>query len=103
MYTYIPHCVLLVSFCSEKSIFYENTVFLGFPERTGEEDQQRAGPETLGARAHRGQPRRLLLGQGPDAGTEHTLGDRVCTVHIQADPLGSSPAAGDSLVNCSWG
>lgn len=78
-------------------------VFLGFPKRTGEEDQQRAGLEAFCPRAHRRQPRRLLLGQGPDAGVEHTLGDGVCTLHIKADALRSSSAAGKSLVNCSWG
>lgn len=66
----------------------------GLPERAGEEDQQRAGPEALCQGTHRRQPRRLLLGQGPDAGAKHPLGDRVCTLHIKADAARVSPATG---------
>lgn len=77
-------------------------VFVGLPKGIGEEDQQRAGPEALSPRAHRRQPRRLLLGPGPDAGVKHTLGDRVCTFCIKAIAIRSSSASGKNHVNSSW-
>lgn len=76
-------------------------VFLGLPKGIGEENQQRAGPQALGPRAHRRQPRRLLLGEGPDAGVKHTLGDRVRTFDIKANTIRSSSAPGNRHVNYS--
>lgn len=72
-------------------------VSLGLPKGTGEANQQRAGPEALRPRTHRRQPGRLLLGQGPDAGVKHTLGDRVCPFRIQANTIRSGSAAGKRL------
>ena len=79
------------------SKFVLTNLLPGLPEGAGEEDQQCAGAEALGPGAHRGQPGRLLLGQGPGAGAEYTLGDRVCPVHLQAEPPRGCPAPGKGL------
>lgn len=69
-------------------------VSAGFPEGVGEEDGQRSGSQALRQGADREQPRRLVLGQGSDAGAEHPLGDGVQPVGVQAGAPGAGAVSG---------
>lgn len=70
----------------------------GFPEGVGEEDSQRSGPQALCQGAGREQPRRLVLGQGADAGAEHPLGERVQPVGVQAGAPGAGAVSGTAAL-----
>lgn len=66
----------------------------GFPERAGKEDGKRSGPQTLSQGADWEQPRWLVLGQSPDAGAEHSLGDGVQPLCVQTGPAGAGAVSG---------
>lgn len=85
---------ILVLWFYDQNLILKTMIFLGLPKRAGEENQQCAGLEALCPGAYRRQQWWFLLGQSPDAGAEHTLGDHLCTFYLKADAARSSLASG---------